>query len=184
VARIVGKLTGSARKTFSGPQGGVIVWDDSALTVPLTQAIFTTLAATHQVYRVAALAVSAAEMIAFGTTSMARIVENARALAVALHRRGIPELGAHKGFTCTHQVIADGRQFGGGMAAYPLHEPSSSQARPESRRPGRCALDAQPSGMRQTRPCIRNQRSMTCLKPAELSFSSARPVGVFVSYRH
>lgn len=109
-------MTGSAGKTFSGPQSGIIVWDDPALTVPLTQAIFPTLAATHQVNRVAALAVATAEMIAFGRAYMAQIVRNAQALGAALHRRGIPVLGAHKGFTRTHQVIADVRQFGGGLS--------------------------------------------------------------------
>jgi glycine hydroxymethyltransferase len=108
-------LTGSAGKTFSGPQSGVIVWDDPALTSPLTQAIFPTLAATHQVNRVAALAVSAAEMLAFGERYMARIVANAQALGKALDRRGIPVLGSHKGYTRTHQVIANVRRFGGGM---------------------------------------------------------------------
>src|SRR5947208_4797741 len=108
-------LTGSAGKTFSGPQSGVIVWNDPELTVPLTDAIFPMLAATHQVNRVAALAVSAAEMLAFGKVYMAQIVRNAQALAAALARRGIPILGAHKGYTRTHQVIADVRQFGGGL---------------------------------------------------------------------
>ncbi len=108
-------MTGSAGKTFSGPQSGIIVWDDSHLTVPLTQAIFPMLAATHQVNRVAALAVSAAEMITFGQAYMARIVRNAQALGAALDRRGILVLGAHKGYTTTHQVIADVRQFGGGL---------------------------------------------------------------------
>jgi len=108
-------MTGSAGKTFSGPQSGIIVWDDPALTVPLTHAIFPVLAATHQVNRVAALAVSAAEMIAFGQMYMAQIVLNAKSLAAALARRGIPILGAHKGYTMTHQVIADVRQFGGGL---------------------------------------------------------------------
>jgi glycine hydroxymethyltransferase len=110
-------LTGSAGKTFSGPQSGVIVWDDPNLTVPLTDAIFPTLAATHQVNRVAALAASAAEFLAFGEAYMAQIVANARALAAALHERGVPMLAAHKGFTRTHQAIADVRQFGGGEAA-------------------------------------------------------------------
>ena len=109
-------LTGSAGKTFSGPQSGIIVWDDPALTAPLAAAIFPTLAATHQVNRVAALAVSAAEMIAFGSVYMARIVRNAQALGAALARCGIPVLGAHKGYTRTQQVIADVRQFGGGLA--------------------------------------------------------------------
>lgn len=107
-------LTGSAGKTFSGPQSGVIVWDDPELTVPITHAIFPVLAATHQVNRVAALAVSAAEMLAFGEVYMGQIVRNAQALGAALQRRGVPMLGAHKGYTRTQQVIADVRQFGGG----------------------------------------------------------------------
>src|SRR6266852_3871545 len=110
-------MTGSAGKTFSGPQSGIIVWDDPSLTLPLTDAIFPMLAATHQVNRVAALAVSEAEMLAFGQAYMAQIVRNAKALGAALARRGIPVLGAHKGYTATHQVIADVRRFGGGLAA-------------------------------------------------------------------
>ena len=108
-------MTGSAGKTFSGPQSGILVWDDPALTDALTTAVFPVLAATHQVNRVAALAVSAAEMIAFGRAYMAQIVRNAQALGAALARRGIPMLGAHKGYTTTHQVIADVRGFGGGL---------------------------------------------------------------------
>jgi len=108
-------MTGSAGKTFSGPQSGIMVWDDAQLTGPLTHAVFPVLAATHQVNRVAALAVSAAEMIAYGKAYMAQIVRNAQALGAALARRGVPVLGEHKGFTTTHQVIADVRQFGGGL---------------------------------------------------------------------
>ena len=46
---------------------------------------------------------------------MAQIVRNAKALGAALARRGIPMWGAHKGYTTTQQVIADVRQFGGGL---------------------------------------------------------------------
>jgi glycine hydroxymethyltransferase len=108
-------LTGSAGKTFSGPQSGVIVWDDPALSEPLTHAIFPVMAATHQVNRVASLAASAVDMLAFGRAYMEQIVRNAQALASALSHRGIPMLGAHKGFTRTHQAIADVRRFGGGL---------------------------------------------------------------------
>ncbi|WP_175614825.1 serine hydroxymethyltransferase [Piscibacillus halophilus] len=107
-------ITGSAGKTFSGPQSGIILWNDPNLTKPLTDTIFPTLAATHQVNRVAALAVAAAEFIAFGEEYMKQIVSNSKALAKALHERGIPVLGSHKGFTETHQVIADVSEFGGG----------------------------------------------------------------------
>ena len=108
-------LSGSAGKTFGGPQSGMLMWNDSTLTEPLTHAIFPVLAATHQVNRVAALAVAAAEMIAYGKTFMAQIVANSRALASALDARGIPVLGKHKGYTATHQVIADVRPMGGGL---------------------------------------------------------------------
>lgn len=108
-------MTGSAGKTFSGPQSGVMVWNDPTITESLTTAVFPILAATHQVNRVAALAASAAELLAFGQTYMAQIVANARTLAAALEKRGIPVLAAHKGYTTTHQVIANVRQFGGGL---------------------------------------------------------------------
>jgi len=108
-------LTGSAGKTFSGPQSGMIMWNDPALTRPIADTIFPVLAATHQVNRVAALAVSAAEMIEFGKVYMAQIVKNAQALAKALDERGIPVLGANRGYTRTHQVIANVKQFGGGL---------------------------------------------------------------------
>lgn len=110
-------LTGSAGKTFSGPQSGIIVWNDPNLTESLTDAIFPVLVATHQVNRVAALAVSAAEMLAFGKVYMAQIVKNAQALAKALDTRGIPVIGANRGYTETHQVIVNMKKFGGGLKA-------------------------------------------------------------------
>lgn len=115
-------MTGSAGKTFSGPQSGIMIWNDENLTEKVTQAVFPTWAATHQVNRVAALALSTAEMLAFGETYMQQIVKNAQALAAALQLRGIPILAAHKGFTRTHQVIADVSQFGGGLATARLLE--------------------------------------------------------------
>ena len=110
-------MTGSAGKTFSGPQSGIMIWNDAALTEPLTHAVFPVWAATHQVNRVAALGYAAAELLAFGKTYMTQIVANARALARALHERGIPCLAPHKGFTRSHQAIADVSKWGGGYAA-------------------------------------------------------------------
>jgi len=109
-------MTGSAGKTFSGPQSGIIVWDDPEITEPVTSAVFPVWAATHQVNRVAALALATAEAIAFGEEFMAQIVKNARALAASLDERGIPMLGRHKNFTTTHQAIADVRKYGRGLA--------------------------------------------------------------------
>ncbi len=110
-------MTGSAGKTFSGPQSGVLVWDDPTLTEPLTTAVFPVWAATHQVNRVAALAYAAAELLAFGKSYMAQIVRNAQALGRALDERGIPVLAANRGYTRSHQAIADVRRWGGGYEA-------------------------------------------------------------------
>lgn len=107
-------LTGSAGKTFSGPQSGIILWNDPKLTQPFTDTIFPALAATHQVNRVAALAVAAAEFLAFGKDYMGQIVKNAKALGQAFQNRGITVLGSHKDFTETHQIILDVKEFGGG----------------------------------------------------------------------
>ena len=108
-------LFGSAGKTFSGPQSGIMVWNDPELTQPLTEAIFPVLVATHQVNRVAALAVAAAEFLEYGEEYMKQIVANSQALGKALEERGIPVVGAKRGFSQTHQVIADVKKFGGGM---------------------------------------------------------------------
>src|SRR5438045_5923026 len=78
-------LTGSAGKTFSGPQSGVIVWDAPGLTVGLTHAIFPMLAATHQVNRVAALAVSAAKCSPSVTSIWRRSYATPRLWALPWH---------------------------------------------------------------------------------------------------
>jgi glycine hydroxymethyltransferase len=108
-------MTGSAGKTFAGPQSGIIVWNDPTITEKVTTAVFPIWAATHQVNRVAALALATAEAIAFGEKFMAQVVRNAQALAKGLDARGLPMLGRHKGFTTTHQAIADAREFGRGL---------------------------------------------------------------------
>ncbi|MFQ5859038.1 MAG: serine hydroxymethyltransferase, partial [Anaerolineae bacterium] len=109
-------LTGSTGKTLSGPQGGLILWNEPALTGRLRWAVFPGMAATHQINRVAALAVSLAEMLAFGREYMAQIVANSQSLAGALHVRGFNVLAAHKGYTQTHQVAVHVGEHGGGYA--------------------------------------------------------------------
>lgn len=115
-------LTGSGGKTFSGPQGGIIAWNDQALSQSIIETIFPVLTGSHQLNRVAALAVAAAEMRTFGTAYMTQVVDNAQALAEALHQRGFPVAAEHLGFTSTHQVLVDVRRWGGGMAVVQLLE--------------------------------------------------------------
>ncbi|MGH3722476.1 MAG: serine hydroxymethyltransferase [Pseudonocardiaceae bacterium] len=109
-------LTGSSGKTFSGPQGGIIAWNDVSLTTPVTNAIFPVLTGSHQINRVAALAMAAAEMRTYGAVYMRQVVTNARALATALDAEGFTVLARHRGYTRTHQVMVDARPWGGGLA--------------------------------------------------------------------
>jgi glycine hydroxymethyltransferase len=55
--------------------------------------------------RVAALAVTLSEMVAFGRDYAQAIVANARALAGALAAEGFTVAGADQGFTSSHQVL-------------------------------------------------------------------------------
>ncbi|MFC6930767.1 FAD-binding protein [Actinomadura yumaensis] len=109
-------LTGSSGKTFSGPQGGIIAWNDPDLTEPVSTAIFPVLTGSHQMNRVAALAVATAEMLEFGADYMRRTVANARSFARSLADQGFRVLCANRGYTRTHQVMADVRSLGGGLA--------------------------------------------------------------------
>lgn len=83
-------ITGSAGKIFSGPQSGIILWDDPSIAKVVTDAVFPVWAATHQVNRVAALSLSVAEMLEYGNAYMSQIVKNAQAPEKRFSRRGFP----------------------------------------------------------------------------------------------
>lgn len=108
-------LTGSGGKTFSGPQSGIIAWNDEELSRPIVTTIFPVLTGSHQINRVAALTVAAAEMLEYGADYMGRTVANARALAEALAAEGFDVLAADRGYTSTHQVMVDVRAVAPGI---------------------------------------------------------------------
>jgi glycine hydroxymethyltransferase len=126
--------TGSAGKTFSGPQSGVMVWNDPAITESLTTAVFPILAATHQVNRVAALAASAAELLAFGQTYMAQIVANPASISrtvedlrkrwpdqrIGLHLHNTRGLGLANALAGLELGIADFESSVGGLGGCPF----------------------------------------------------------------
>ncbi len=115
-------ITGSTHKTLPGPQGALILGNfpeedmDTVGTVArkLDRAVFPGTVSSHHVHHLAAKAVALAEHIRFGESYAAQTVDNAKALAQALHERGIPCLGEKRGFTESHQVVIDVRAFGGG----------------------------------------------------------------------
>ena len=104
----------SAHKTFPGPQGGMIFGNNDEHYRKIKPKIFPGLVSNHHLHRLPALAVTMAEMIEFGEDYAKQVVKNAQALAEALFEYGIDVLAENKGFTKSHQVIADVRKCGGG----------------------------------------------------------------------
>ncbi|MEY3773740.1 MAG: Glycine hydroxymethyltransferase [Verrucomicrobiota bacterium] len=98
-------ITSSTHKTFAGPQGGVLLADDTALFHRIAPAIYPAIVTNHHLHRLPALAAVAAEWQAFGREHVAAVVANARALGAALAAEGLPVIGAKVGYTDTHTIL-------------------------------------------------------------------------------
>ena len=99
-------LTASTHKTFPGPVGGIILTNDDDLASRIHDFTDRAIGNYHN-QRAAALAVTLAEMAAFGQAYAAATVENAGALARALDAEGFGVVGRERGFTRSHVVVLD-----------------------------------------------------------------------------
>jgi len=97
-------VTGSTQKTLPGPLGGLLFCRDQGVLRSIAQTCDDVLG-DYGNARVAALAVTLAEMVAFGRDYARAIVANAQALAGALAAAGFTVAGAEQGFTSSHQVL-------------------------------------------------------------------------------
>src|SRR5438132_231703 len=88
--------------------------DEPAKLIRLERAVFPGVVSNHHLHAMAALGVTLAEFLAFGRDYAAQIVRNAKALAQALHERGIKVLAEKHGFTESHALALDVAAFGGG----------------------------------------------------------------------
>ncbi len=111
-------LTGSTHKTLPGPQHGILLSDsdDEKFTKKLQRAVFPGVVSNHHLHAMAALGITLAECLEFGREYAAQIVRNSKALAQALHERGIKVLAEKFGFTESHTVALDVASLGGGAA--------------------------------------------------------------------
>ncbi len=107
-------LTSSTHKTFPGPQGGLIatVTEDDYKAVG--KVVFPMFVSNHHLHRIAATAITGVEMKVFGEAYAKQIVRNAKRLAQKLFEYGVKVIGENRGFTESHQVIIDVKQYGGG----------------------------------------------------------------------
>ncbi|MCZ6675854.1 MAG: glycine hydroxymethyltransferase [Candidatus Poribacteria bacterium] len=105
-------LITSTHKTLAGPQGGMILTNDRAIAERIGPAIAPLLESNHHLGRLPALAATFMEWIAYGAEHADAIIANAKALAGALHARGIPLVGTELGFTESHTLLPIIDQFG------------------------------------------------------------------------
>jgi len=105
-------LLGSTHKSLFGPQGGIILTGDAGLAASLRKMLELDLEEgiglvdNPHLHRIAALGL-ALEKLAGDPSYGRRVVENARALAAALHEKGVPVRFADRGYTLSHQVLLD-----------------------------------------------------------------------------
>ncbi|MGH8542267.1 MAG: hypothetical protein ACREX3_01190 [Gammaproteobacteria bacterium] len=96
-------IGGSLHKTFPGPQKAALMTADDELHSRLT-ATTDSFVSSHHVNAVAALAVTALEMLDFGVEYSRQVRRNALALGTAMQAEGLAVQTAAESITETHQV--------------------------------------------------------------------------------
>jgi len=112
-------VTSSTHKTFPGPQGGAIFADLKNTRMEkaiknVQYAIFPLSTSNTHLGRLPALGVAALELKLFGEDLAKQTVKNAQAAGQYLYENGLKVLAEHKGFTRSHQIAVDVREYGGG----------------------------------------------------------------------
>ena len=109
-------ITGSTHKTLPGPQHGILLAEprDEKMEKRLLRGVFPGVVSNHHLHAMAALGITLAEHLEFGRAYADQVVRNAKALAEALHARGLAVLAEKFGFTESHIVAVDVKAHGGG----------------------------------------------------------------------
>jgi glycine hydroxymethyltransferase len=110
-------LTGSTQKTLGGPIGGLVLSATADLGAQIAK-VTSGLISNYHNNRIAALAVTLAETVAFGKSLASMIVDNARRLAVALVQHGIPVVGVPPEYTDSHVVLVDSTRLPEGETSF------------------------------------------------------------------
>jgi glycine hydroxymethyltransferase len=98
-------VLGSTHKTLFGPQGGLILSNDSEIARKIRDRALYRFVDNFHLNRVAALGVALEEAKIHGRAYANEVIRNSKALAAALSGEVIPVVGKGKGFTESHQVF-------------------------------------------------------------------------------
>lgn len=144
-------MTASTHKTYFGSQRGIILSNmEEDQWRRIDRGAFPGSSSNHHLDTLAQMAICTYEFMEFGEQYAEDTIKNAKALAAELDRHGFDVQGKEFGFTETHQVAVNVREFSGGekvsrtleindiilnMNMLP-HEPLKSHDRPDGIRIG------------------------------------------------
>jgi glycine hydroxymethyltransferase len=113
-------ITASTHKTFPGPQGGVILanCEDERMKKAIKkvqQAVFPMTTSNTHLGRLPALGLAALELKLYGKELAKQTIKNSQTAGKCLFENGVKVLGKKNGFTRSHQIVVDVRDYGGGQ---------------------------------------------------------------------
>jgi len=117
-------ITASTHKTFPGPQGGVLMTKglDQENTANIQWAIFPGCMSNHHLHHVAGKSITAYEMLEYGEDYAKQTIKNAQKLGEAMTENGFKVVAEDKGFTRSHQILLDFKDYIGKWAAETLEK--------------------------------------------------------------
>ena len=112
-------IAASTHKTFPGPQGGVILanCEDERMKKAIKKvqhAVFPLTTSNTHLGRLPALGLAALELKLYGKELAKQTIKNAQTAGRYLFENGVKVLGKKNGFTRSHQIVVDVRDYGGG----------------------------------------------------------------------
>jgi glycine hydroxymethyltransferase len=144
-------MTASTHKTYFGSQRGIILSNmDEEYWRKIDRGAFPGSSSNHHLDTLAQMAIATYEMMEFGEQYAEDTIKNARALAAALDSYGFDVQGKEFGYTDSHQVAVNVKEFRGGERVSKMlelndiilnmnmlpHEPLRNHDRPEGIRIG------------------------------------------------
>jgi glycine hydroxymethyltransferase len=108
-------MTASVHKTFFGSQRGIILSNTGENEWrKIDKGAFPGSSSNHHLDTLVPLAITVYEMMEFGAAYARQTIANAKHLGVKLHEAGFKVQAEEFGFTESHQLAVDVREFGGG----------------------------------------------------------------------
>lgn len=100
-------MTSSTGKSLHGPDHGMVLFNDQSLMEGVLDAVMPLLTSNTHPHEMAAVGVALAEAEQFGEDYARQVVANSKALAAALHERGLKVLYGDLGYSESHTILLE-----------------------------------------------------------------------------